>query len=211
MGWIHQADQSRYLPADDLGWERICRQHRHANRVWKPGRMVVETSPQSYRVWIRSQRELSLPEKRYWLKRLGSDPGADPNNRWGRCPGFRNRKEKHRSAPGQYPLAKLIWIDWTGQAQIPHITTEARYPDEPLSRQPPRGVCVEKAISSARTMNAPASRRRIFPTPWRRPEEDMRKMKYQVAFYRRGQTGIIIEESEESIFTWTGQSEGQKQ
>ena len=68
-------DESRYLLADDLCWERICRQHRHAGTVWKPGRMIVETSPQNYQVWIRSQRQLSLSEKRYWLKRLGSDPG----------------------------------------------------------------------------------------------------------------------------------------
>jgi hypothetical protein len=139
---MQPADESGYLLADDLSWERICRQHRHANGMWKPGRMVVETSPQNYQVWIRSQRELSLPEKRYWLKRLGSDPGADPNNRWGRCPGFRNRKDKHRSPSGQYPMARLIWIDWTRQAQIPHITPEAQFPDEPLSHLPPRGfVC----------------------------------------------------------------------
>lgn len=132
-------DESRYLLADDLCWERICRQHRHAG-MWKPGRMVVETSPQNYQVWIHSQRRLSLPEKRYWLKRLGSDPGADPNNRWGRCPGFRNRKHKHRSQCGQYPLARLIWIDWTREAQIPCTTIETPSPDKPFSRQPPMGL-----------------------------------------------------------------------
>jgi len=144
---MQPVDESRYLLADDLCWEMLCRQHRHDNRMWKPGRMVVETSPQNYQVWIRSQRELSLTEKRYWLKRLGSDPGADPNNRWGRCPGFRNRKDKHRGASGQYPLARLVWIDWITEAQIPYTTLEAPLPNGPFSHQPPRGeVCRKNKV-----------------------------------------------------------------
>lgn len=144
---MQPTDESRYLLADDLRWERIGRQHRCAGGKWKPGRMVVETSPQNYQVWIRSQRQLSLSEKRYWLKRLGSDPGADPNNRWGRCPGFRNRKDKHRGTCGQYPLSRLIWIDWTGQAQIPYVFPDAPVHDKPLSHPPPRGaVCRKKSI-----------------------------------------------------------------
>lgn len=143
-------DDARYLLADDLCWERICRQHRHACGIWKPGRMVVETSPHNYQVWIRSQRQLSLTEKRFWLKRLGSDPGADPNNRWGRCPGFRNRKDKHRNACGQYPLSRLIWIDWTGEAHIPkisHATLQAPACKEPFPHQPPwGGVCRKREI-----------------------------------------------------------------
>ena len=112
--------------------------------------MVVETSPQNYQVWIRCRRELSLDEKRHWLKKLGSDPGADPNNRWGRCPGFRNRKDKHRNASGQYPLARLIWIDWTSQAQVPDIITEAPISDEHISHTPRRGsVCCRKKICRA--------------------------------------------------------------
>ena len=144
---MQPADESRYLLADDLCWERVCRQHRQTNGIWKPGRMVVETSPHNYQVWIRSQRQLSLAEKRYWLKRLGSDPGADPNTRWGRCPGFRNRKDKHRSACGRYPLARLIWIDWTKESQIPHGPLERPATDEPFSHPPPRGgVCWEAKV-----------------------------------------------------------------
>jgi hypothetical protein len=136
-------DASRYLPADDLSWALICRHHRHADGAWKPGRMVVETSPHNYQVWIHSQRPLSLMEKRYWLKRLMSDPGADPNNRWGRCPGFRNRKDKHRDAYNRYPLARLIWIDWMREARIPQTSLELPEPHSKLfSHQPQRGsVC----------------------------------------------------------------------
>ena len=113
-----------YLLVDDLTWPMILSHHHYPNGEWKPGRMVVETSPANYQVWIHSSRRLSLSEKRYWLKKLCSDPGADPNNRWGRCPGFRNRKDKYRDSIGGYPLSKLICIDWRGQAEIPHSNIE---------------------------------------------------------------------------------------
>jgi len=54
---------------------------------------------------------------------MKSDPGADPHHRWGRCPGFFNRKEKHRSSASLFPLAKLIWVDWLHAANIPKIST----------------------------------------------------------------------------------------
>lgn len=112
---------SRYLLADDLPWQLIERHHKCARGKWKRGRMAVETSDRNFQVWIRSSRPLSLDEKRYWLKKLHSDPGADPNNRWGRCPGFRNRKEKYRGSYGTYPLSRLIWVDWRHLADIPRI------------------------------------------------------------------------------------------
>lgn len=140
---IQPADASCYLLADDLSWSVISRHHRHADGEWKPGRMVVETSPQNYQVWIRSRRALCLLEKRIWLKRLLSDPGADPNNRWGRCPGFRNRKDKYRKANGHYPLSRLIWVDWAREAHIPPLSAPA-----PLSPQPQRGgVCHPSEVS----------------------------------------------------------------
>lgn len=110
-----------YLLVDDLNIKQINSQHKSDFSIFKHGRMVVETSPGNYQVWIHSARALNLNEKRYWLKRLHSDPGADPNNRWGRCPGFRNRKQKHRTSSGRYPLAKLIWIDWENKTNIPVI------------------------------------------------------------------------------------------
>jgi len=135
--------QPSFLIADDLTWSGIQMQHMGPGQLFKPGRMVVETSPGNYQAWIRSSRPLSLEEKRYWLNRLRSDPGADPNGRWGRCPGFRNRKESHCRSDGSYPLSKLIWIDWKRSASIPvpgeHKPSKAQ---RPLSPQPPvGGVC----------------------------------------------------------------------
>ena len=52
---------------------------------------------------------------------------------------FRNRKEKHRDSKNGYPVAKLIWIDWKYQADIPqykscHTAKTNRI--VPLSPQP---------------------------------------------------------------------------
>lgn len=129
-----------YLLADDLDQTLLCNHHKSGANIFKHGRMVVETSPGNYQVWIHSTRSLSLDEKRYWLKKLHSDPGADPHNRWGRCPGFRNRKQKHKTLLNQYPLAKLIWVDWKNQAHIPKI----KLPKEirkAFSHQPSGVVC----------------------------------------------------------------------
>jgi len=112
-----------YMLVDDVWDELLNRQHRNASGKWKPGRLIVETSPNNYQVWIHASRYLSIDEKKFWLKKLHSDPGANPKNRWGRCPGFRNRKLKHRDINGGYPLAKLIWIDWKKKADIPKIST----------------------------------------------------------------------------------------
>jgi len=90
---LQQVEQDTYLMADDITPELLQRHHKLPNGTWKPGRMVVETSPGNFQVWIHAHRPLSLEEKRYWLKILKSDPGAGPCNRWGRCPGFRNRKK----------------------------------------------------------------------------------------------------------------------
>ena len=77
--------------------------------------MIVSTSPENYQIWTHSDRELSVDEKRFWAGCMNSDPGADPRHRWGRCPGFFNRKEKHRSDRDRFPLAKPI--GWTGAIQ----------------------------------------------------------------------------------------------
>jgi hypothetical protein len=205
--------ESYYLLVDDLTWPMILSHHHYPNGGWKPGRMVVKTSPANYQVWIHSSRRLSLSEKRYWLKKLCSDPGADPNNRWGRCPGFRNRKEKYRDSTGGYPLSKLIWIDWKGQAEIPHSNNQISSsfgkreqgkkgfkdfmnPDEtsgktsiPFSPLPQAGgVCRGKGISRSDYTSG---------------DESATDFSYAIALARRGYTNNEIREriiSERSIW-----------
>jgi hypothetical protein len=112
-----------YMLVDDIGKEVLNRQHLNNRGKWKSGRLIVETSPNNYQVWIHSSRYLSIDEKKFWLKKLNSDPGANPKNRWGRCPGFRNRKIKYKDINGGYPLSKLVWIDWKEKADIPYVST----------------------------------------------------------------------------------------
>jgi hypothetical protein len=137
-------DQPRYLLVDDLVWTTVKRHHQLPNNTWKPGRMVIETSPHNFQVWIRSDIPLSLQQKRFLLTILQNDPGADPNNRFGRCPGFRNRKDRHKTSDGNYPLSKLIWIDWCSVARIPqHILQHHTSSSLPVSHPPRGGVCLQ--------------------------------------------------------------------
>jgi antirestriction protein ArdC len=114
--------EPHFMMCDDLSRQDLDIHHKVKGQ-WKPGRMVVETSPENYQVWIRTDRELTTDEKKYWLERLNSDPGASPLHRWGRCPGFRNRKEKHLTESG-YPLAKLVWVDWQSKTPVPEVKIE---------------------------------------------------------------------------------------
>lgn len=120
---IQPVNEAYYMLADDINVSRLCRNHKTNNGFWKKGRLVIETSPENYQVWIRSDRPLAIEEKKFWLQKMKSDPAANPLNRWGRMPGFRNRKEKYRTRQDHYPLAKLIWIDWQQKATIP-VTNE---------------------------------------------------------------------------------------
>ncbi len=160
-----------YFLIDDVDLSLIGMQHKDINNQWKAGRMVVETSKNNYQIWIHSSRRLSLEEKRYWLKRLHSDPAADPNNRWGRCPGFRNRKDKHRDSTGGYPLSKLIWIDWKYQAKIP-FTNLLEKPLKNSSHQ------YQKIFVS--------SHGKISRSDYERGDDSATDFAYAIALFRRG-------------------------
>lgn len=177
--------ESKYLMADDIGESLLIRHHKYNDGKWKPGRMVVETSPDNYQVWIHSSRRLSLDEKRHWLKKLKSDPGADPNHRWGRCPGFRNRKDKHQDAGGGYPLARLIWVDWALKARIPSIDMQSS-PDSsiPLSPQPLKGGVCQKSFSP-QPHSRRISKKSIRRNDYLRQDESATDMAYTLALARR--------------------------
>jgi hypothetical protein len=109
-----------YMLADDISLELLNQHHKTRAGLWKKGRLIVETSPNNYQVWVKSNRPLIVDEKKFWLHKMHSDPGASPLNRWGRTPGFRNRKDKYKTGQNFYPLAKLIWIDWKHKAIVPY-------------------------------------------------------------------------------------------
>lgn len=164
-----------YLLIDDLTWSLLCQHHQHKNGLWKPGRMVIETSPNNYQVWLRSYRPLALQEKRYWLKKLFSDPAADPNNRWGRSPGFRNRKAKYRNEEGKYPLSRLIWVDWNRKADIPFVNLKKE-------EKQPRSTIYRKSMRS-----------QICRADYEKGDESATDFSYALALMRRGFSDATIE------------------
>lgn len=111
-------NEGSFLLLDDLKQKDLVKDHQHGER-WKHGRMIVETSPDNFQVWIRAHRTLTNTEKAYWIKRCRADTACSPKHRWGRCPGFRNRKPKYENIG--YPLANLIWVDWSSTAMIPQM------------------------------------------------------------------------------------------
>lgn len=118
--FMKPAYEARFLLLDDLSAEQLEGQKENGN--FRQGRLIVETSPDNFQVWIKAHRNISNPEKRYWIRQVHADPACDPNLRWGRCPGFRNRKEKYKQPDGRFPLARLIWVDWRNRAVVPNIT-----------------------------------------------------------------------------------------
>lgn len=129
----HFSVEDYFLLADDLNMQTLKTDHKIGDQ-WKPGRFVVETSPGNYQVWIKNNQPLSLDEKKYWLKRLNSDPGASPLHRWGRSPGFSNRKTKYYQ-DGKYPLSRLVWIDYKHTATIPAIQLDLN--EKKIETRPP--------------------------------------------------------------------------
>jgi len=166
----HAENAPNFLLIDDLNIELVHQHHKYDSGNWKSGRLIIETSCGNYQVWIHASRQLPLEEKRYWLKRLRSDPGADPNNRWGRCPGFRNRKEKHRNHAGGYPLARLHWIDWVNQAQISPVPDNTWLPEYISHQSPGGGVC----------------QLQLYRSNYERGDESATDFAYALALLRRG-------------------------
>lgn len=56
------AIQPYYFLADDLNNALLIRQHQLKPGVFKSGRMIIETSPGNYQVWIHSSVPLTLPK-----------------------------------------------------------------------------------------------------------------------------------------------------
>ncbi len=164
-----------YLLLDDIPETKL--KHQKEPKGFKPGRLVVETSPGNFQVWIKAGRSMSNPEKRYWIRYFGADRACDPNLRWGRCPGFRNCKEKYREK-GRFPLARLIWVDWQNVARIPSVSL----PEESADRKIPDG----KEIRRTHTSEA------IFRTDYERGDESATDFAYTLALLRRGTDPKVI-------------------
>ena len=72
---------------------------------------VIETSPGSFQAWLRHTQpfpnELGTLAAKTLAKQLNADRSAADWRRFGRAPGFTNRKPQHRTQAGLYPFAHL--------------------------------------------------------------------------------------------------------
>ncbi len=72
---------------------------------------VIETSPENFQVWLRHSRvlskELGTVAAQLLARRFGADPSAADWRRFGRLPGFTNRKPQHRQNAGLFPFVRL--------------------------------------------------------------------------------------------------------
>ncbi len=73
---------------------------------------VVETSPGSFQAWLRHPqpfpKELGTLAAKTLAEQFGADRSAADWRRFGRAPGFTNRKPQHRNQSGLYPFAHLL-------------------------------------------------------------------------------------------------------
>ncbi len=111
--YIRPTGESPYTLLDDLTTTTLARL---APEGYAPA-AVVETSPGSFQAWLRHaqplSKELGTLAAKTLAERFGADRSAADWRRFGRAPGFTNRKPQHRKTQGFYPFARLI--SHTGQ------------------------------------------------------------------------------------------------
>ena len=111
--YIRPTGESPYTLLDDLTAATLARL---APEDYAPA-AVVETSPGSFQAWLRHaqplSKELGTLAAKTLAERFGADRSAADWRRFGRAPGFTNRKPQHRNPQGFYPFARLT--SHTGQ------------------------------------------------------------------------------------------------
>jgi hypothetical protein len=105
--YIRPTGESCYTLLDDLTQSTLSRLDAEG---YAPAAMV-ETSPGSFQAWLRHSQPLSKELGTLAAKTLATQFGADGSaadwRRFGRAPGFTNRKPQHRNPQGFYPFARL--------------------------------------------------------------------------------------------------------
>lgn len=101
--------------------------------------IIVETSSRNYQARLLACRDLTLSERfevqRVLAMKIGGDPGSTSGCKFGRLPGFKNRK-----------LGKDFW---TQLAALPNSALPKFNPDSILNTLSPAGACAP--LPSART------------------------------------------------------------
>ena len=105
--YIRPTGESAYTLLDDL---KLATLERLEAEGYAPA-AVVETSPGSFQAWLRHEqplcKELGTIAAKTLAEQFGADRSAADWRRFGRAPGFTNRKPQHRNELGFYPFAGL--------------------------------------------------------------------------------------------------------
>jgi hypothetical protein len=105
--YFRPTGESPYTLLDDLTADSLARL---AAEGYGPA-AAVQTSPGSFQAWLRHAQPLSKELGTLAAKTLAVQFGADGSaadwRRFGRAPGFTNRKPQHRNVQGLYPFARL--------------------------------------------------------------------------------------------------------
>ena len=106
--YIRPTGESPYTLLDDLSPAKLATLTAEG---YGPA-AVVETSPGNFQAWLRHTQPLSKELGTLAAKTLAVQFGADTSaadwRRFERTPGFTNRKPKHRTELGLYPVASLV-------------------------------------------------------------------------------------------------------
>ena len=105
--YLRPSGESCYTLLDDLTAATLPRL---AAEGYAPA-AVVETSPGSFQAWLRNTqqfpKEIGTLAAKTLAEQFGADRSAADWRRFGRAPGFTNRKPQHRAQSGLYPFAHL--------------------------------------------------------------------------------------------------------
>lgn len=105
--FFRPSGESRYTLLDDLTTNTLVRLKAEG---FEPA-AVVETSLANFQAWLKHTqpfpKELGTVAAKLLARRFHADPGAADWRRFGRLPGFTNRKPCHRSGTGLYPFTRL--------------------------------------------------------------------------------------------------------
>lgn len=106
--YVRPAGESSYTLLDDLTQDTLLR---HDTEGYAPA-AVVETSTGSFQAWLRHEqplsKELGTLAAKTLADRFAADRSAADWRRFGRAPGFTNRKPQHRNVQSLYAFVRLI-------------------------------------------------------------------------------------------------------
>lgn len=162
--YIRPSGEHRYTVLDDLDGAAVAKLMQDG---FEPC-AVVETSGGNFQAWLRNvavfPKLLGTLAAQTLASRYGADPSAADWRRFGRLPGFTNRKPKYKEATGLFPFVRLC--SYGGKqytkAEAFHAEITALHQTREAEREQLR---LEKALSPRRGTRFQPSLERFRTNP----------------------------------------------